>query len=81
VNYAKIAQTKSVGFFEVGFDGIFDVARRDRMQIEDVGNGNSDWFLVHKSPKLSDHASQLRAHPSIFNTLQRNRELSPPRQW
>lgn len=47
VDDAEGPVSETVGFVEVLFDYRLDVPGRDAVEIEDIGDGNSDGFLVH----------------------------------
>ena len=47
MNNAQCFETRAVSFNKIFLDNRFDIAGRNAMQVEDVGDGNPNWIFVH----------------------------------
>ncbi len=47
MNNAERLESRAVSFLKIFLDNRFDIAGRNAMQVEDIGDGNSNRLFVH----------------------------------
>lgn len=64
MNNAQGFEAEAVGLAQVFFDNWLHVARRDGMEVEDVGDGNANWFGIgFQSTVLKSKSPVSRSQP------------------